>query len=308
MNQTIASTLLAARSGRSHANPALAVAVRGGQCAQLIAEGFLASDAGLRALVRRAADRFESCDWQGSQFDADEADALRRHVLESTVRELHQQFGPELQHTAFWTEVRRHYLSLIDDLPDSTWSRMYFNRVTATVFGAAADSARLRIDSVVEREGAAARPPLRTVQLGGDLTASVRTLLETLPVEAAWCDVADCSARLAQQLRSTWPDADPMTVTLLDAGFYRFTRAHVFGHVESQGRRLPLALILRNSDQGMALDQVLLDAADIGALFGAPRTGFQVELEYVAGSLLFLQSLLPAAQRPALLEGMGRAT
>jgi isocitrate dehydrogenase kinase/phosphatase len=291
-----------------HVNPALAVAVRGGQCAHRIAEGFLATDAGLRALVRRAAERFENCDWQGSQFDADEADALRRHVLESTVRDLNQQFGQELRHAEFWTEVRRHYLSLIADVPDSTWSRMFFNMVTVAVFGADTDSTMLRIDSAVEQEGAVARPPLRIQQLGEDLTAGVRTLLETLPVEAAWCDVADCSARLAQQLRSALPGSDRVTVTLLDAGFYRFTRAHVFGHLECQGRQLPLALILRNSDDGMILEQVMLDAAEIGALFGMSRSGFQVDLEHVAGSLVFLQSLLPATQRPALLEGMGRAT
>jgi isocitrate dehydrogenase kinase/phosphatase len=135
-------------------------------------------------------------------------------------------------------------------------------------------------------------------------------VLENLPIEAAWCDVETCATRVAHQLRQRLPELDwtgGATIALLNVTFYRITRAYVFGRIACRGWQLPLALALRNSEDGAVVDHVMLDGAEIGALFGKSHACFQVELEQVAGSLAFLQSLAPATPVAALLACLGRA-
>jgi isocitrate dehydrogenase kinase/phosphatase len=289
-------------------NPAFAMAVRAGQCAQRIAEGFLAVDAGLRALARRAPERFRDGDWQGSQFDTDENLQLRQREIEATLLDLARSCGNELRQLEFWREVRRHYLSLIDGLPDTTFCRLFFNELVAETLGDDARLGRLTLDvSDVDEVSAA---DLRITELGTELPGGLRRVLDSLPLEAAWLDADACATRVAQELRARLPELDAVagaTLTLLDATFYRFTRAYVFGRIACQDRQLPLALALRNTADGVVVEHIMLDGAEIGVLFGR-RACFQVELEQVAGSLAFLQSLTPATPAAALLAGLGRTT
>lgn len=303
----VTTTVLPELPAARQSHPAFAMALRVGQCAQRIAEGFLAADAGLRSLARRAPERFQDSDWQGSQFDTDECADWRRREMEATLRDLAQYSDSELRQLEFWREVRRHYLGLIEGLSDTTFCRLFFNDVATAALADDARSIQLPVDAI--HAGDLANAALCITELGGELACGLARVLENLPLEAAWCDVEACAARVAQQLRQRLPELDwsgGATVALLDATFYRITRAYVFGRIACRGRQFPLALALRNSADGTVVDHVMLEGAEIGALFSNSHACFQVELEKVSGSLAFLQSLAPTTSVAALLARLGR--
>jgi isocitrate dehydrogenase kinase/phosphatase len=303
------STAAGTRAGAGAVSMAFSSALRAGQCAQRIVEGFLAYNAAFRAVTRRAPLRFRDRDWQGSQADAVERIDLYDRYVQQTISDLERSIGAVTHEAAFWPDAKRHFANLIEGLPDSEFCKTYFSSVTRRIFrtvGVAPEIEFVATDlDPLARAGT--QLPLRLCRNTASLPALADELLQQIVLPAAWPNRADGARELASELQQQLGAREIVAVEVIDELFYHFTRAYVVGRVIGLDFELPLALVLKHDEQGVALEGVMLSTAELATLFGYARSYLHVDLEHVADAVLYLRQLLPRAPVGELFTVLGRA-
>jgi isocitrate dehydrogenase kinase/phosphatase len=303
------STAAGTRAGAGAVSMAFSSALRAGQCAQRIVEGFLAYNAAFRAVTQRAPLRFRDRDWQGSQADAVERIDLYDRYVQQTISELERSIGALTHEAAFWPDAKRHFANLIEGLPDNEFCKTYFSSVTRRIFrtvGVAPEIEFVATDlDPLARAGT--QLPLRLHRHGASLPALADELLQQIALPAAWANRADSAREFASELQQQLAAREIVAVEVIDEIFYHFTRAYVVGRVIGQDFELPLALVLKHDEQGVALEGVMLSTAELATLFGYARSYLHVDLEHVADAVLYLRRLLPRAPVGELFTVLGRA-
>jgi isocitrate dehydrogenase kinase/phosphatase len=292
---------------------AFTAALRAGQCAQRVVEGFLAYNASFRALTRRAAQRFRDRDWHGSQDDAVERIELYDRFVQQTIADLELSIGAVTHEPGFWADAKRHFANLIEGLPDNEFCKTFFSSVTRRIFrtvGVAPDIEFVATDlDPLARAGT--QVPLIMARNEGSLARLTDDLLQQAAVPASWQDrlhsAEELAAQLQQQLAASGEGRPVLAIELIDAVFYHHTRAYLVGRVLGQDFQLPLALALQHAAAGVALDSVMLTPAELSTLFGYARSYLHVDLEHVADTVRYLRQLLPAAPVGELFTVLGRA-
>lgn len=305
MNHSIAPAPL---NGRRQARErGFVSALRAGQCAQLIVEGFLRHDAAFRELMRRAPERFAECDWQGSQLDEAERIDLHEQHVASTVVEIHARC-PEPMSTSFWQDVLRHLSLLTEGSPDAELCQTFLCSVAGAFRHTAPGFALPTFPSAFPRArlSGEAAAGLRTFTMRGSLDGLVLPMLRAIPLEADWADRDACARQMAQVLRGRSAASGFEAIDLLDTVFYRFTRAYAIGCLRGSGRQEPLAIELRNAPEGASIDSVLMGEVEVSQLFHFTGTCFHVELEQPLAMVNCLHGILPWVSKRDLLSLVGR--
>ncbi len=282
-------------------------ALRAGQCAQLIVEGFLRHDAAFRELMRRAPERFAECDWQGSQLDeAERIDLHERHV-ESTVAGI-EACCAEPMPTSFWQDVLRHLSLLTEGSADAELCQTFLCSVVVAFRRTSPGFALPTFPSAFPRVRQSGEPAagLRTLALRGSLEGVLEPALRSVPLEADWADRDDSVRQLAQVLRDRSGTAGFAAIDLLDTVFYRFTRAYAIGCLRGSARQEPLAIELRNGPEGVSIDSILLGDAEVSRLVRFTGACFHVELEQPLATVSCLHGILPWVSKRDLLSLVGR--
>jgi len=97
------------------------------------------------------------------------------------------------------------------------------------------------------------------------------------------------------------------SIEAIQAVFYQGPRAFIVGRIDSTMGTSPLVLALKNTDEGILVDAVLMSQKDVSILFSFTRWYFHVDLETVGDALVFLRSILPNKPISELYTVMGRA-
>src|SRR5262245_17851765 len=105
------------------------------RCAGELVQAFADYNAEFRAVTRRAPQRFESCDWRGSQRDAVERIELYDRYVVRAVQQMRDLLGDEAQERSVWSSIKRRFTEMIENLPDSEFDKTFFNSVTRRTFG-----------------------------------------------------------------------------------------------------------------------------------------------------------------------------
>jgi len=326
LSESPEASALGHRSRPGAVSLAFTSALRAGQCAQQVVEGFLAYNASFRDLTRRARARFEARDWHGSQQDAVERIELYDQHVRRTIVEVQRTIGAPSHQESFWHEVKRHFANLIDGLPDSEFCKTYFSSVTRRIFktvgvAPAIEFVATDLDPLAH---AGTQVPLVTHANPGTLLDLARTLLQGIDLPTPWADLNSSAAVVAAQLqlqmqldtRSDCGSKDTadahgsreiVAIEVVSEIFFHFTRAYVVGRVVGRGFQMPLALAFQHADQGVTLDNVMLTEAELGNLFGYARSYFHVDLDHVADAVRYLRRLVPNAPVGELFTVLGRA-
>jgi isocitrate dehydrogenase kinase/phosphatase len=292
---------------------AFASALRAGQCAQRIVEGFLAYNAEFRALTQRAPQRFRERDWHGSQADAVERIELYDRYVHRTIEDIKRTIGAVSQEPAFWPDARRHFANLIEGLPDSEFCKTFFSSITRRIFktvGVAPEIEFVATD-LDPLSSAGARLPLIAHRNEGVLDDLAAALLRRVALPAPWHDLPGSASQLTTQLQRHLAECGEqrpiLAIEVIDEIFYHFTRAYVVGRIIGQDYQLPLALALQHAADGVVIDGVMLSEAELSTLFGYARSYLHVDLEHVADAVRYLRQLLPRAPVGELFTVLGRA-
>jgi len=281
-------------------------------CAQRIAEGFVQYDNCFRAITGNAPLRFQQCDWQNSQQDIIDRERLFDVFVERTLASFEDAAGGRALEPVFWQDVRQDFAQLVEGLHDGGLRRAFFNAVFKRCFDAETVMPRcgfvpINFAELINKEVPAIR---RQIPCHDTLVAAANELLQSLQIEAEWQDVHASAMQLGKLLETQWQRHMPgslLTIEILDAVMYRFTRAFVVGQLIGDEGAMPFVIALTNPEGGMVIDSLVLGEAGLSELFGRTHANFQVELDQVTDAVLYLKRLMPRLQHLELFSALGHA-
>jgi isocitrate dehydrogenase kinase/phosphatase len=283
------------------------------RCAQMVVESFLGYDASFREITRRAQACFAARNWQRSHADAVERIELYERSITSSVSRLELALGADVRQRDLWRDVKRHFSNLIGGLPDSEFCKTFFSSVTRRLFGTVGVTPDIEfVATDLDPLGSShAATVVVAWPMSEEPRSTLRDMLSSRALGISWADL-DASTYLigAALERVLWHQNErrtPRALEIVDAVFYQSTRAYLIGRVTGDGFSAPLAIALRNTDEGVVVDSAMLTEDELSILFGFARSYFHVDLEHVADTVAFLKELMPRKQTGELFTVLGRA-
>ena len=282
-------------------------------CAGRIADAFAAYDAEFRAITRRAPLRFEMRDWKGSQRDAVERIELYERHVGRTVGELKRQLGERALDRELWKAIRASFAARIEGLPDNEFTRTFFSSITRRLFGTVGvdpdiEFVATELDPLAS---ISSRVVTNVYRNRGSLVLLIEELLGDLRFHSLWRDfersVAQVASAITVRLHLLGERRAVDSIELIRPVFYQLTRAYLVGRIDGRGFRLPLVIALRNTEQGLLVDAVMLREDEVSIVFGFTRSYYHVDLERVGEAVVFLKSILPRKPVSELFTVLGRA-
>jgi isocitrate dehydrogenase kinase/phosphatase len=283
------------------------------RCSRLIAEAFAAYNGEFRAVTRRAPLRFETLDWKGAQRDAVERIELYDRAVDRTVAELRVQLGDAALDRELWREVRARFAAQIEGVPDAEFTKTFFSSISRRLFGTVGVAPE--IEFVATELDPLASVPTQVVTSTyanrGSLALLVEDLLGDLRFRAPWRHfektVQYVVSEIGAHLLGTGERRSVQQVEVIRPVFYQVSRAYVVGRITGRDFTRPLVLALKNTDQGLYVDAVMLSEDDVSIVFGFTRSYFHVDLERVGEAVVFLRQLVPRKPVSELFTVLGRA-
>lgn len=277
--------------------------------AALLVDAFADYNARFADISRRARRRFERRDWRGAGVDARARIDLYDICIHETQGRLDVLLDDRLRSRALWTEMRRAYEQQVASLADRELYKTWFSSLSRRQFhtrGVAPAIEFVALDREPYTEGSDAAPH-RYYPIDRDLPA----LCERLLTDAgfAYADLSGCAARLARTLgtrveEAGWPTVE--AVDVLQALFFRERRAYLVGRLRGGQRRHPLVIALVHADDGVRVDALLTERAQISILFGYARSYFHADIDNVGAVVAFVRALLPHKPLEELYSVLGR--
>jgi isocitrate dehydrogenase kinase/phosphatase len=281
--------------------------------AHFIASAFADYNAEFRAITRRAPLRFEARDWHASQRDAVERIELYDRFVNSTVAQLRQRLAERALDPATWRAVKSSFSVLIENLPDSEFTKTFFSSITRQLHGTVGVNPELeyialdlnplaRITSQVVTNSYTNR---------GSLAHLVEEALTDFRFRTPYRDfdrsVGQVSQEVTAYCNSIGERRAVQTVDIIRPVFFQLTRAYLVGRIAGRGWQLPLVIALKNTESGVLVDAVMLSEDEVSVVFSFTRSYYHVDLERVGEAVLFLKSILPRKAISELFTVLGRA-
>ncbi|HTC16147.1 MAG TPA: bifunctional isocitrate dehydrogenase kinase/phosphatase [Steroidobacteraceae bacterium] len=283
------------------------------ECAQRIATAFVHYNAQFRAITRRAPLRFDARDWKGGQRDAVERIELYDLFVNQTVAELRLALGARAQERALWRAIRAQFAVQIADLADPEFTKTFFSSVSRRVFGTVGVAPDIEfvatdLDPLADIHSAVGT---NSYLNHGSLALLFEDLLGDVRFRSPWRDLDKSIAHVASEvhsyLRAGGEQREVEQVEVIRPVFYQISRAYVVGRVVGRGFTLPLVIALKNTDNGVLVDAVMLAEADVSIVFSFTRSYFHADIERVAEAVVFLKSIMPRKPVSELFTVLGRA-
>jgi len=281
--------------------------------AKLIFAAFEDYNTDFRSITQRARVHFESRDWKSGQQDAARRIDLYDEWVNRTAESISGKLGKHRQDRELWKAIKAEYQHLIADCPDSEFFKTFFSSITRRIYktvGVAPDVEFVALD-VIPTEHIHADMPRRSYQNRGSLPFLVDELLEdfslSVPYRQIDRTIEFVSAEIDAFCRVQGKDGPIESIEMIEPIFYRATRAFLVGRMLGANWQSPLVLALKNSDEGITVDSVILSDADVSMLFSFTRSYFHVDLPTVGATVSFLKSLLPHKRIDEIYTVLGRA-
>lgn len=281
--------------------------------ARNLSDAFLRYNTEFRQITRRAAQRFDSRDWRGSQLDAVERIDLYGHHVAAGVAALNELLGERALDRELWHAVRELFARQIENLSDKEFAKTFFSSVTRQLFatvGVAPDIEFVAndLDPLADIHSS---DVTTEYQNRGSLSLLIEDLLGDLKFRTPWRDfeksVAYVCNEITLHLGESSERRSVQKIELIRPIFFQYTRAYVVGRVTGRNFSRPLVLALKNSDSGLLVDAVMLTEDDVSVVFGFSRSYFHVDLERVGEAVVFLKQLMPRKPVSELFTVLGRA-
>lgn len=264
-------------------------------------------------ITRRAKRCFEERNWSAGRLDAVERIALYDRCVTACVDDLQERLAGVEDRHPLWCAVRERYAQHISSYPDTEFFKTFYNSVTRRIF------ATVGVDPSVEflaTDVTPAQIPITELERyvyrnRGSLRHLLDEALSDFSFRVNFRDIERTldflSAELEAFLAHTRPDTKVDQVELMSSVFYRSTRAYLVGRMSSGEWSSPLVIALRNSDEGIYADAVILSENDVSMLFGFTRSYFHADVSRVGAAVGFIQSMLPNKPVAEIYTVLGRA-
>ena len=293
------------RTGSAQVDPA--------EISALIVNGFINYNDDFRKITRRAKKRFETRAWSSNQIDAVERIELYDISIGRIVIVVKESMADRLHDKSLWALIKEQYSQQIRDYADTEFFKTYFSSVTRRVFST------IGVDPLVEFIAPDIKP---TEHMLGMVNSKVyrnrgetQFLFDELLVDYAFTTPY---RNIDQTIRFISAEVDAycaahnrlnsiQKVEILRAVFYRTTRAYIVGRIDGDDWVCPLVIALKNTDEGIVADAIILSEHDVSMLFGFTRSYFHADLAIVGTTVAFLNSMMPRKPIAEIYTVLGRA-
>ncbi len=288
-------------------------AAAAGEIATALVEAFLHYNREFRRITQRARGRFERREWAAGQLDAAERIGLYDRIVSSTVEELRQRLAERSEDRSLWASIKEDYARRIAAYPDSEFFKTFFSSVTRRIF------ATIGVDPAVEFIALDVVPTEHMVEgiqrriyrNRGALDFVFDEVLSDYSFSVPFRDRERTINYITLEVNgfreSHGPEARIRRIELLEPVFYQGTRAYLVGRIQGDDWWSPLVIALKNTDEGIYADAVILSENDVSMLFGFTRSYFHVDLEVVGATVAMLKSMLPRKPIAEIYTVLGRA-
>ena len=281
--------------------------------ARMILEGFDNYREHFRQITDGARERFEKALWQQIQTAA----AARINLYEEKVTEVSERLRASFEadvllDVSLWPLVKSAYIRLIDPRLDDELSETWYNSIFCSLF-----SHDLISDGCMFIH--TTRPSLRAHERAaqtriyrpnGHLAGLLAQIFDDYRFEVPYADLPGDLARMEVQLRESLPDwvcKDPeLQLELFSPVLYRNKGAYLVGRVFTREEQWPLVIpLLHREGQGIEIDALITDEADVSIIFSFTRSYFMVDVPVPAEFVGFLKRILPGKHVAELYTSIG---
>lgn len=283
------------------------------EAAELIYDGFLKYNQGFYRITQRARRRFEQRDWAGHQKDiANRVDLYERSVrrIVLAVRRL---LGAHINDHILWNDIRWYFGARIENIPDYGFIKTFFNSITRRIFGT------IGIDPQVEFVTPSTEEESRSLQSLNlkrypywySTKHIFGNILEDFSFRVAYkdkgADTTFIAAKVDQYLQMVMEEGDELLrFEFIDSCFYQSARAYLVGRIILRSQKLPIIIALRNDEDGICVDAVLMSEDEVSIVFSYTRSYYFADPSSVMGAVYFLHSILPRKPLDELYTVLGR--
>ena len=280
------------------------------RCSRLIYEGFESYNRQFRRITDRARRRFEERDWKGQIQDIGErVELYDKWCLKIQLR-LRREFRTETDRRERWRQVRDHYGSRIENVPDAGFMKTFFNSISRRTFGTVGTDGMLEFIQPAPEEGLESLA-MRRYPCWDDIESSLRRILKDFKFREPYRDSARDARYMTAELIGY---ADRLGIGVegfhrfefIDSHFFQGARAYLVGRIIHERRQLPIVVAFENTEGGIRVDAVLLEEAQVGNVFSYTRSYYFTDPTSVIGAVQFLHSILPRKPIDELYTVLGR--
>src|SRR6516162_3502031 len=207
------------------------------ECARHIVEAFARYNAEVRAITRRAPQRFDARDWKGSQRDAVERIELYDQFVNQTIAALRLALGARAADRSLWRQIHGEFATQIVALPDPEFTKTFFSSISRRLFGTVGVAPDIEfvatdLDPLAGIDAAAAT---NTYVNHGSLSLLFEDLLGDVRFRSPWRDLDRSIEHVASEVRADLK-SHAMRRTLervevLRPVFYQISRAYIVGRL-----------------------------------------------------------------------------
>ena len=277
-----------------------------------IVEAFAAYNEEFRAVTRLAALSFEARDWVEARRNAVRRIELYEDAVNRSVAKLHELLGPRVHDRNLWASIKHTYAELIAEFADNAFFKTFFSSITRRIFRTVGVDLRVEFaaSDVSPPDIAADGADFRRYENRGAMRWLFDQVLSDFSFGVRYRDrertIRFIAAEIDAYCAAHGLD-DIAYVEVLAPIFYRSTRAYLVGRINGDGWSSPLVVAMRNGDEGIVADAVILSDSDVSMLFGYTRSYFHVDLENVGATVSYLRLLMPRKPLAEIYTVLGRA-
>lgn len=275
--------------------------------------GFMAYDRAFKKRTRKAKKRFEEQDWYASHRDQAKRIELYEKSVWKTYYRLEKILGEKFRDNSVWAEIKIHFDELIKDYCDIEFTKTYFNSISRRVFkteGINPNVEYIAID-LEPLQNVSKTVPTICFRSERGLVPAVENLLSNFKFKTPYANLNYSSEFIARQIQHQFllqhPSRKLHHLEVLQPLFYQNTRAFIVGKLVFNDLETPFSIALMNSESGLKADAVLLSPNDMSVLFGYTRSYFQVDLDTVSDTVVYLREMMPHKSVAELFTALGRA-
>ena len=283
------------------------------ESAKAIYEEFLRYNDAFSRTTNRARRRFEQRDWQGHQKDIVERVELYEKSVQRVVDTLRELLGSRVNDHALWNEIRWYFGERLDKVPDAGFIKTYFNSTTRRIFRT------VGIDPEVEFVSPPFEDELELIQslnlrrypYWGSLENVFTQVLDDFSFKVSYADldgdVNVMADEVRQFIRMNLDGLDGLIrFEFISSVFYQSARAYLIGRIISQNNISPIVIALKNTDEGICVDAVMMYEDEVSIVFSYTRSYYFADPNSVVAAVHFLHTILPRKPIDELYTVLGR--
>ena len=248
--------------------------------------------------------------------DAEERIDLYHHhldLLEPTVRAV---MAGRVHDYGTWESIRGEYCKAYLDKYHADMALIFFYSVMRRLYLETGKSIEYS-DDVIRRslKAAVAQDPNRPIRnypadTPEDLTPElIRRIVDDFGFRAGFRDLGREAALAAEMLRPELHRALGQRridrIEMIQSAFFRNKAAYLIGRVVSGAVIVPLVLVLLNPPDGIVIDAVLSEEADLSNIFSSARSNFHTNTAGYREIFEFLESIAPSRARAYIYTSIG---